>query len=122
MNMKISLFFSMITQVLAFNRLQSFRHYHRARATRQQNYVDRHKHIPTINEGKQQIISGTRHTKNLAITRKEPAETIRKKICTNVTCTKCEKALSYGVKQEYCTVILNLSNCCINKRILNTAF
>ena len=123
MNIKKLSFFIMITPVLAFNRLQSFRNHHRSAG--QNKTVNGHKHIPTIRkrfEEKYNSNLSKRETKNSAITRKEPTHTIINKICTSVTCTKCEKLVSYGVKKQFCTVILSLPNCCNKKHFFYTAF
>lgn len=122
MNIKMLLFRIMITPVLAFNRLQSFRNHHRSTG---HNKADKgHTHLSTIWNftDKQNINLTRRAAKNSAITRKEPTHTIINKICTSVTCTKCEKSVAYGVKQQFCTIILSLPNCCPKKHFLYTAF
>ena len=105
--MKMCLYFLLMVTVDAVNRLQLFNKHHYGR-------------LGQLRNG---IINRRRHTKPLN-SKRTMTEMIRKevakRICNIQTCAKCNKlvGVSPSLANKYCTLVINMPNCCSKDRML----
>ena len=98
--MKVSIIFALVGIAMGNGRLRNFRRYQKA-AKNARKVSSRGRPAPA---GRGQI----------------PATLSR--VCTPTTCSKCEKILLSGGRKEFCSVLLNLKNCCSYNHLARRGF
>jgi len=88
--MKFSIIFALIGIVMGNTRLRNFRRYQKAA----KNARKVRPHGRPAQSGRGQV------------------QSTLSRVCTVTTCGKCEKIVLNGGRKEFCSILLNLKNCC----------
>ena len=88
--MKFSIIFALIGIVMGNTRLRNFRRYQKAAKNARK--------VPSRGRPAQSGRGQIRSTLS--------------RVCTPTTCGKCEKIVLNGGRKEFCSILLNLKNCC----------
>ena len=88
--MKFSIIFALAGIVIGNSRLRNFRRYQKA-AKNARKVPSRGRPAPA---GRGQV------------------QSTLSRVCTPTTCGKCEKIVLNGGRKEFCSILLNLKNCC----------
>ena len=108
--MKLGFYLILALTTDAFNRLELFKKHHNGVA-------NRHGRMVTGIEKRSRLQARSRTTMR---------DVIRKiavnQLCNIQTCTKCNKLITFGLSNNYCTLIINMQHCCSTEHMLYGGF